>query len=125
MLTFYSVIVLEVVFLMAVLGAMASNNDLLPQHKRRLFLLIFLSIVLAILAEWSGSMTVLYGGRFRQVHVWTKVVELSLTPVVPFLCAEVLNHSIRAAQKLKWYSYVLLLHMGLEILSAFWGSSFM
>ena len=69
-------------------------------------------------------MTVLYGGRFRQVHVWTKVVEPLLTPVVPFLCAEVLNHSIRAAQKLKWYSYVLLLHMGLEILSAFWGSSF-
>ena len=50
MLTFYSVIVLEVVFLMAVLGMMVSNNDLLSQNKRRLFLLIALSIVLAILA---------------------------------------------------------------------------
>ena len=119
MLTFYSVIVLEVVFLMAVLGVMASNNDLLSQNKRRLFLLIALSIVVAILAEWSGSMTVLYEGRFRQIHVWTKVVELSLTPVVPFLCAEVLNCSARAARKLKWYSYVLLIHTGLEILSAF------
>ena len=32
MLTFYSVIVLEVVFLMAVLGMMVSNNDLLSQN---------------------------------------------------------------------------------------------
>ena len=119
MLTFYSVIVLEVVFLMAVLAVLANTNDLLPQNKRKLFLLIALSIVLAILAEWSGSMTVLYGGRFRQVHVWTKVVELSMTPVVPFFCAEVLNHSAQFDKKLKWYSYVLLLHTGLEILSAF------
>lgn len=119
MLTFYSVIVLEVVFLMVVVAILANTNDLLPQNKRKLFLLIALSIVLAILAEWSGSMTVLYGSRFRQIHVWTKVVELSLTPVVPFLCAAVLNSSLRAAKMLRWYRYVLLLHMGLEILSAF------
>lgn len=35
MLTFYSVIVLEVVFLMILLVIMANTNDLLSQHKRQ------------------------------------------------------------------------------------------
>lgn len=41
MLTFYSAIVLEVVSLMICLAIMANTNDLLLQHKRRLFLLLF------------------------------------------------------------------------------------
>ena len=86
MLTFYSVIVLEVIFLMVLLVIMANTNDLLSRHKRKLFLLLFFSIILAVIAEWVGSATILFDGRFRQVHIWTKVVELSLTPVVPFIC---------------------------------------
>ena len=124
MLTFYSVIVLEVVFLMIHLVIMANTNDLLPQHKRRMFLLLFFSIILSILAEWSGSVTVLFDGRFRQIHIWTKVLELSLTPVVPFICAEILNYSADTSKKPKWSYCVLLLHTGLEVLSAFGGFIF-
>ena len=119
MLTFYSVIVLEVIFLMVLLVIMANTNDLLSRHKRKLFLLLFFSIILAVIAEWVGSATILFDGRFRQVHIWTKVVELSLTPVVPFICAEILNYSADASQKNKWVYYVLLLHTGMEVLSAF------
>ncbi len=124
MLAFYSVIVLEVVFLMAILALMANTNDLLPQRKRRLFLLLFLSVILAVIAEWSGTVTVLFDGRYRQIHIWTKVLELSLTPVAPFLCAAVLNNSAELSPKAPWVWYILLLHAGLEILSAFNGFIF-
>lgn len=124
MLNFYSVIVLEVVFLMIFLVIMANTNDLLPQHKRRLFLLLFFSIILSIIAEWSGSVTALFGGRFRQLHIWTKVVELSMTPVIPFMCAEILNHFTDTSSKNRWFYYVLIFHTGLEFLSAFGGFIF-
>lgn len=124
MLAFYSVIVLEIVFLMVILSIMANTNDLLPQHKRRLFLLLFLSVILAVIAEWSGTVTILFHGRFRQIHIWTKVLELSLTPVTPFLCAEILNYSADLSKKARWIWYALILHAGLEILSAFSGFIF-
>ncbi|WP_298029586.1 EAL domain-containing protein [uncultured Dysosmobacter sp.] len=124
MLVFYSVIVLEVIFLMAILAIMANTNELLPQHKRRLFLLLFLSVILAIIAEWSGTVTVHFGGRFRQVHIWTKVLELSLTPVAPLLCAEILNCSADLSKKARWIWHALILHAGVEILSAFSGFIF-
>lgn len=124
MLTFYSVIVLEVVFLMILLVIMANTNDLLSQHKRKLFLLLFFCIILSIIAEWSGSMTVLYNGRYRQLHIWTKVLELSMTPVVPFICAQILNYSVDTSQKNKWVYYILILHTILEVLSAFSGFIF-
>lgn len=124
MLTFYSAIVLEVVFLMICLAIMANTNDLFPQYKRRLFLLLFFSTIIAIIAEWSGSVTILFGGRFRLFHIWTKVLELSLTPVVPFLCAEILNYSADTSKKTRWIYYVLCIHTGLEVLSAFGGFIF-
>lgn len=124
MLTFYSVIVLEVVFLMVLLVIMANTNDLLSQHKRKLFLLLFFCIILSIIAEWSGSMTVLFNGRYRQLHIWTKVLELSMTPVVPFICAQILNYSVDTSQKNKWVYYILTLHTVLEVLSAFAGFIF-
>jgi len=121
---FYSVIVLEVIFLMAYLMIMANSNDLLSQSKRRMFLLLFFSIILAIAAEWSGSATIPFGGEFRQVHIWTKVMELSLTPVVPFICAEILNNSSDKTEHAKWSCGILLAHTGLEVLSAFTGFIF-
>lgn len=124
MIAFYTVIVLEVIFLMIILGIMANTNDLLPQHKRRMFLMLTFIIIVAIAAEWSGSITTLFGESFRQFHIWTKVVELTLTPVVPFLCAEILNESSRLLGKVRWFYYVLLLHTALEVCSAFVGFIF-
>jgi len=124
MLAFYSVIVLEVVSLMMILAVMANTNELLPRHKRRLFLLLFCSVVLAVIAEWSGTVTVLFDGKYRQIHVWTKVLELSLTPVAPFLCAEILDNSAGLSQKYRRVWGILLLHAGLEVLSAFTGFIF-
>ncbi len=121
---FYSVIVLEVVFLMIYLMVMANTNDLLPQSKRRMFLLLFFSIILSIIAEWLGSVTITFGSQFRQLHIWTKVIELSMTPVIPFMCAEILNYSSENTGKVKWPYGVLLVHTILEILSAFTGFIF-
>jgi len=124
MLTFYSVIVMEIIFLMMALIIMANNNDLLPRYKCRQFLILFSGVILAVIAEWSGSVSILSGGRLRLLHVWTKVVELSLTPVIPFLCAEILSYSADISRKFRWFYYVLFLHTGLEILSAFMGFIF-
>lgn len=121
MLNFYTVIVLEVVLLMVFLIIMTNTNDLLSRHKRRQFLLLFGSVMLGILAEWSGSVAALSGGTFREVHVWTKMIELSVTPVVPFLCAEVLRQTTDASQKNKWFHGILIVHTGLEVLSAVTG----
>lgn len=124
MLNFYTVIILETIFLMIILGIMANTNDLLSEQKRKMFFVLFSIVIFAIIAEWSGSMTASFGERFRQFHIWTKVVELSLTPVVPFLCAEILNQSARFSRKTRWFHYILILHTGLEILSAFGGFIF-
>ncbi len=121
---FYSVIVLEVILLMIYLMIMANTNDLFPQSKRRMFLILFFSIILSIAAEWMGSATVLFDGQYRQVHVWTKVLELSLTPFVPFMCAEILNYSPDSAGKSRWIYIALAVHTGLEVLSAFTGTIF-
>lgn len=121
---FYSVIALEVIILMIYLIIMANTNDLLPKNKRRMFLLLFLSIIVSIAAEWLGSVTILFDSQFRLIHVWTKVLELSLTPFVPFMCAEILNYSSDKATKAKWPYGVLALHTGLEVLSAFTGFIF-
>ncbi len=117
--TFYSVIVLEVIFLMVILGIMSNTNDLLTQYKRKLFLILSFAIIVAIIAEWSGSMTTLYNGKFRQIHIWTKVLELSLTPVTPFLCAEILKPITEPTRQTKWINYALIVHTILEILSAY------
>lgn len=121
MLNFYSMIVLEVVLLMIFLIIMGNTNDLLSQGKQRQFLLLFFSVILGILAEWSGSVAALSGGKFREIHVWTKMLELSVTPVVPFMCAEVLRQKTDLSHKIRWFHYVLIFHTGLEILSALKG----
>ncbi|NHM13578.1 EAL domain-containing protein [Xiamenia xianingshaonis] len=121
MLNFYTVIVLDVVSFMALLVFMANTNDLFSRHKKKQFTLLFLSVVLGILTEWSGSVAVAFGGEFREVVVWTKMVELSVTPVVPFLCAEVLRQAANAPRRRFRLAYLLIVHAGLEFLSAFGG----
>lgn len=121
MLNFYTVIVMEVVLLMTFLVIMANTNVLLSKRKQRQFLLLFFSVILGILAEWSGSMAAMYGIKFRDIHVWTKMIELSVTPVVPFLCAEILTPPSDISKKNTWFHCVLILHTGLEVLSALQG----
>ncbi len=121
MLNFYTVIVWEVVLFMLLLVIMANMNDLFSRRKRNQFLLLFFSVMLGILAEWSGSVAALSGGKFREVHVWTKMLELSITPVVPFMCAVVLRQTTDVSQKNKWFYCILIVHTGLEILSALNG----
>ncbi|WP_172135090.1 EAL domain-containing protein [Adlercreutzia sp. ZJ473] len=121
MLDFYTVIVLEVVLLMALLAFMANANDMFPKGKKGQFLLLFSSVALGIVAEWSGSVAALFGGEYREVVVWTKMVELSMAPVVPFLCAEVLRQTADVPLKDRWPLGILVVHAGLEILSAFGG----
>jgi len=118
---FYTVIVMEVVLLMTFLVIMANTNVLLSKRKQRQFLLLFFSVILGILAEWSGSITAMYGTEFRGIHVWTKMLELSVTPVVPFLCAEILTPPSAISKKNRWFHCVLILHTVLEILSALKG----
>ncbi len=121
---FYSVIVLDIALMMIIMILFANGNDLLEPRKRRLFILLFCIIIAATLSEWSGSLTYLTGHGLRQFHIFTKVVELSLTPMVPFLCAEVLeseNHSRHTRQVLCW---ILVIHALLEVFSAFFGFIF-
>ncbi len=118
MLNFYTVIVLEAVFLMASLVIMANTNDLLSKQKQKQFLLLYFSVILSILAEWSGSVAALFGEKFREVHIWTKMIELSVTPVIPFLCAEILTPPSDVPRKNVWFYYVLIFHTALELLSA-------
>ncbi|WP_298019766.1 EAL domain-containing protein [uncultured Dysosmobacter sp.] len=117
---FYSVIVLEVILLMIYLMIMANANDLLPRNKRRMFLVLFFSIIVSISAEWLGSAFTLHDRQFRWLHFGTKILELSLTPFVPLMCAEILNQpSSDKSWISKWSYAVLAVHTGLEVLSAF------
>ncbi len=124
MIKYYTVIVLEVISLMVILGIITNGNDIIHPHKRKLFLVMYLMIIAAIIAEWSGTMAALQGGRLRLVHVWTKVVELSLTPMIPLCCSEILNYSEKTATITKRCHVFLAIHCLLEIWSAFGGFIF-
>ncbi len=121
MLSFYTVIVSEVVLLMALLAFMANTNDMFSKDKKGQFLLLFSSVILGILAEWSGSVAGTFGGEYREVIVWTKMVELTVTPVVPFMCAAALQPAAHAPARNWWFPGILIVHTALEVLSAFGG----
>ena len=91
MFDYYFATIFFSVFIMIVLKVMVYYNEFLEKdQKKRLDLLAGL-VILTSLAEWSGVQ--LDGAALwtRPFHIAVKVVELSLAPAIPFLCADVIQ----------------------------------
>lgn len=91
MFDYYFSIILFAVFLMIVLKVLVHYNMLLElEQKRRLSWLSTLLIITS-LSEFAGVHLDGTAAFLRPMHIAVKVAELSLAPVIPYLCASVIQ----------------------------------
>lgn len=108
------------VFIMIVLKVMVCYNEFLEKiQKKRLDILASL-VIITSLAEWAGVQ--LDGAPLwtRIFHIAVKVTELSLAPVIPFLCADVIRDKSHPRILDVFFTGQALL----ELSSAFFGTVF-
>ncbi len=120
MINYYFVTIFFAVFMMAVLKIMVCGNDLLKKDSKKKFDQISTFVIITSLAEWLG--VILDGGPafLRPVHMVVKMVELSLAPFIPLLCADIIGR-VRYA---KIWRGILFGQAFLELLSGFLGFIF-
>lgn len=105
------------VFIMIVLKVMVYHNDFLEKdQKRRLDFLAGL-VILTSLAEWAGVQLNGADSWTRLFHIASKVTELSLAPVIPFLCADVIQDKRHPFA----LNVFLMIQACLEIVSPYFG----
>lgn len=120
MFDYYFSIIFFAVFLMIVLKVMVHYNVFLePDQKQRLGWLSTL-LIIAALSEFSGVYLDGTAAFLRPVHIAVKVTELSLAPVIPYLCASV----IQKQPLPKLLRLGLCAHAALEVLSGLIGGIF-
>lgn len=120
MFNYYFVTICIAVFLMFILKFLVQKNDLLPPSQKRKFFCITTLIILTSISEWLG---VFLNGKplwTRPLHIFVKVLELSLAPIIPIICAD----TIGKIKHPKWTIACFTLQAFLEILSAFTGLIF-
>ena len=92
------------------------KSNTLTKYRKRLFLELFNMIIAASVCEWVGNYLQSAGNSTRIIHIAVKAIELSVAPSIAFLVAWV----IEKKNKKPVYIY-LMIHAGLEILSAKFG----
>jgi len=89
----YTAIVAITAFSMAVMLAAVCGDTLLPLSRRRGFLGLFALLIAVNLAEWLAAYLDGAAAALRAAHIAAKFTELTLTPVVPVLCAAAVGGS--------------------------------
>lgn len=108
------------IFLMILLKIMVFNNNTLNKVQKNKFKSISTLILITSISEWLG---VFLNGKplwTRPFHILVKTLELSLAPIIPMLCADI----IKKPKHKKAITLICILLSSLEILSAFTGLIF-
>lgn len=66
------------------------GNSLIPPSRRRYFQVLFGLLIATNLTEWLASMLDGYDG-FRFIHIVSKLIEFSLTPLIPLSCLAIIS----------------------------------
>lgn len=66
------------------------GNSFIPPSRRRYFQILFGLLIATNLAEWLASILDGYQG-FRFIHIFSKLTELSLTPLIPLSCLAIIS----------------------------------
>ena len=113
---YYTAVTFLSIFSMIIVQVCIRKSNTLTKYRKRLFLELFNMIIAASVCEWVGNYLQSAGNSTRIIHIAVKAIELSVAPSIAFLVAWV----IEKKNKKPVYIY-LMIHAGLEILSAKFG----
>lgn len=91
MFDYYFATIFFAILLMIIMKMMVIHNNLLEKKTKEQFDIITTIIILTSFAEWSGVH--LDGAALwtRGTHIVVKVLELSLAPFIPLMCADIIG----------------------------------
>ncbi len=115
MIDYYFAIIFFGVFIMIIMKLMLHNDEMLEEEIKKNLNIVATIIIIASIAEWLGVQ--LDGAPLwtRPYHILIKTTELSLAPIIPFMCAEIVG-KIKRGNVVRG---LLILHACLEVVSAF------
>ena len=119
--TYYTLVIFIAIATSLIMCAAVHSNAMLPTHEKRLFFLLFGTIVTASLCEWGGVMLSGHGADVKTAITVLKALEFSLAPTLALLFAAVMNPHDRPV---KIALYVALAHAVLECALAPFGIVF-
>ena len=117
MFDYYFSIIFFAVFIMIVLKVMVHYNVFLDQTQKRRLDYVSTLLILASLAEFAGVRLDGAAHTLRPVHIAVKILELSVAPFVPYVCASVIQR--KPLPKVCYYG--LTVQALFEVLSGFFG----
>lgn len=120
MIDYYFATIFFAVALMVVMKIMLSHNDLLEKNIKKKMDIVATIVILTSISEWGGVQLDGAPVAWRGLHILVKVTELSLAPVIPVLCAEIIG-DIRGRKVIR---ILLVCQAAMEIMSAFGGFIF-
>ena len=89
--TYYTLVIFIAIATSLIMCAAVHSNAMLPTHEKRLFFLLFGTIVAASLCEWGGVMLSGHGTDVKAAITVLKALEFSLAPTLALLFAAVMN----------------------------------
>lgn len=120
MFDYYFATIFFAIFIMVIIGIMVYCNEMLDKNKKRQFGFAIILVILASISEWLGVFLDAKPSWTRDIHITVKVIELSVAPFIPVICADILSHLKHS----KIIYGLLGIQTFLEIISAFTGFIF-
>lgn len=120
MFDYYFATIFFAIFIMVIIGIMVYCNEMLDKQKKRQFGFAIILVILASISEWLGVFLDEKVIWTRGIHITVKVIELSVAPFIPVICANILSRFKHS----KIIYGILGIHTILEIISAFTGFIF-
>lgn len=117
--SYYTAVIGLCVFALAAALTFVSRSSTLTRRNRVRFALLFSTVAIAAVCEWTGVLLQNTGSATRVLHIAVKVVELSLAPCTCLFLAWILD-----ARFTRLMIVVFAVHAVLELLSGFYGFIF-
>lgn len=117
---FYSAVIFLSVFIMVIMDMLVSSNDLLEREQKQTIYTVSVLVIAGAVSEWLGVWMDGSDASLRTLHILVKTIELSTAPIITVLCSDLMTP---LKHKKLIYSLICV-HVGLEVLSAFFGFIF-
>ena len=117
---YYMTIIFLAVFIMCAVIIMVQGNDTLDKSIKNKFYAVAGAVIVASVCEWAGVQLDETAQWLRPLHIFVKIVEFSVAPVVAVICADIIGRI-----KYKRAVFVIIvIQAALEIISGFTGMIF-
>ena len=89
--SYYTASIWFTVFAMVIMLVAVGINPAMDESRRRVTRLLFVTIILSSLCEWTGNMLDNAPAQLIWLHRLVKLVELSVAPYIGLICGRSLN----------------------------------